>query len=395
MTARPLGHTYVNDGYTDDGIGNNAPFHDPSKTNIEVYRDGLKLLRKAAGPDVFFSACNVAQNMRTLGGSIGLVDSMRIGPDNDAGWNAITVGPLRGSRLYFLNGRVWWNDPDPCYVRVEPKHAQFGPSWVALSGQFYLNSDSIPGLPADRLEIMKRTMSAHGATARPVDCFDANLPFVWLVTDTRQPVRRDVLGLFNWENAEKTIRGTAAWAGLPKAQSYHAFDFWENKLVPRFAGEFQFKVPAQSCRVIAVRATEGRPLVLSTSRHVTQGMIDVRDEMWDAATGTLSGTSQVVAGDPYELRIAGLADVKLWQPASAGVSAADQAAGVTVTQAEDPWLVARDPPLGCQPRREMVAEVHGPAVARGRHGGGHRPQGGHGECRRAGHAELEWQRDLL
>ncbi|MCX6876271.1 MAG: NPCBM/NEW2 domain-containing protein [Verrucomicrobia bacterium] len=334
-----LGQAYVNDGYGDDGIGNNAPFHDPSKTNLEMYRDGLRLLREAAGPDVFFSACNVAQNMRTLGGSIGLVDSMRIGPDNEAGWNGISTGPLRGSRLYFLNGRVWWNDPDPCYVRVEPKHAQFGPSWVALSGQFYLNSDSIPGLPADRLEIMKRTLSAHGATARPVDCFDAPLPFVWLVTDTRQPTRRDVLGLFNWEQAERTVRNTAAWAGLPKAQSYHAFDFWENKLVPRFAGVFQFKVPAQSCRVIAVRAAEGRPLVLSTSRHVTQGMIDLRDEIWEAATGTLAGTSQVIAGDPYELRIAGLTDGKQWKPACAELSAADQAAGVTVTQKEEPGLL--------------------------------------------------------
>ena len=331
---------YVNDGYRDDGIGNHAPFHNPKKTNIEVYRDGLRLLRQAAGPDVFFSGCNVSQNMRTLGGTIGLVDSMRIGPDNGQDWNGITTGPLRGSRLYFLHGRVWWNDPDPSYVRngIPLNHARLLPSWVALSDQFNLNSDWIPDLSAERMEIMKRTMPAHGATARPVDCFDANLPFVWLVTDTRQPVRRDVLGLFNWENAEKTVRGTAAWAGLPKARSYHAFDFWENKLIPRFGGEFQFKVPAQSCRVIAVRATEGRPLVLSTSRHVTQGMIDVRDELWDAATGTLSGTSQVVVGDPYELRIAGLADVKLWQPASAGVSAADQAAGVTVAQADGSGL---------------------------------------------------------
>ncbi|MCX6995727.1 MAG: NPCBM/NEW2 domain-containing protein, partial [Kiritimatiellaeota bacterium] len=69
-----------------------------------------------------------------------------------------------------------------------------------------------------------------------------------------------------------------------------------------------------------------------------QGMVDVRDEMWDAATGTLSGTSQVIAGDPYELRIAGLADVKLWKPARAEVSAADQAAGVTVAQADGSGL---------------------------------------------------------
>ena len=333
---------YVNDGYRNDGIGNNAPFHDPSKTNIEVYRDGLKLLREAAGPDVFFSGCNVSQNMRTLGASIGLVDSMRIGPDNQAGWGRIATGPLRGSRLYFLHGRVWWNDPDPCYVRngLPLKIARFSPSWVAVSGQFYLNSDWIPGLSAERLEIMKRTMTAHGATARPVDYFDANLPSVWLVTDTRQEVRRDVLGLFNWEDGEKIVRCSAEWAGLAPAKMYHTFDFWENRPVARFGGEFEFVVPAQSCRVIAVRACEGRPLLLSTSRHVCQGMIDVRDERWDAAANTLSGVSRVVGGDAYELRIAGLTDGgKQWKLETAGVSAADQAAGVSVTQAENPGVV--------------------------------------------------------
>ncbi len=332
---------YVNDGYRDDQIGNHERFHNPRKTNIEVYRDGLKLLRQAVGPDVFFSGCNVSQNMRTLGGSIGLVDSMRIGPDNGQDWNGIITGPLRGSRLYFLNGRLWWNDPDPSYVRdsVPLNHARLLTSWVAVSGQFNLNSDWIPGLSTERLEVMRRTMPAHGATARPVDCFDVQLPFVWLVTDTRQPVRRDVLGLFNWENAAKTIRHTAARIGLPNAQSYHAFDFWANQLLPQFAGEVQFDVPGQSCRVIAVRAASGHPLVLSTSRHVTQGMIDVREESWDAATGTLSGVSQVVGGDPYELRIAGITDGKEWKPGVAGLAAADQAAGVSVAQAETPGLL--------------------------------------------------------
>ena len=191
---------YVNDGYHDDHIGNNAPFHDPRKTNLEAFRDGLRLLRQAAGPEVFFSGCNVSQNMRTLGGSLGLLDSMRIGPDNGHGWGdyrqeiaknacgSLITGPIRGTRLYFLNGRTWWNDPDPSYVRsaIPIQHARLLTSWVALSGQVYLNSDWLPGLPAERLDIIKRTIPPHGATARPVDYFDDIMPRIWLVSDTRR-----------------------------------------------------------------------------------------------------------------------------------------------------------------------------------------------------------------
>ena len=84
--------------------------------------------------------------------------------------------------------------------------------------------------------------------------------------------------------------------------------------------------------MIAVRAAEGHPLLLSTSRHVTQGMIDV-----SASTGTprTSRSARFPAkadrgGDPYELRVAGLSDGGRWHPQSATVSTADTAAHVTI-----------------------------------------------------------------
>ena len=331
---------YVNDGYRDDKIGTHQPFHDRMATNIEAYRSGLKLVREAVGPDVFFSGCNISQNMRSLGGSIGLVDSMRIGPDNGTGWNDLIVGPVRGTRLYFLHGRVWWNDPDPSYVRasVPVHHARFITSWVAVSGTFNLNSDWIPGLPPDRIEIMRRTMPAHGAQARPVDYFDTPMPRVWHVADARSGVDRHVLGLFNWDGADAVISGSAARAGLDPARTWHAFDFWDNRLVSYIAGDFNIDVPGQSCRVLALRADEGRPVLLSTSRHVTQGIIDVKKEGW--AADTLSGVSAVVANDPYELRIAGTrAEGEEWAPAEVAVSEDDRAAGVTITHTTAPGLV--------------------------------------------------------
>ena len=47
---------YVNLAYKDDHMGD-AVFHDPSKTNIEVFRSGLKLVREAAGQEVFLLGC--------------------------------------------------------------------------------------------------------------------------------------------------------------------------------------------------------------------------------------------------------------------------------------------------------------------------------------------------
>ncbi len=328
---------YVNDGYKEDHFGNHLPFHDPLKSNIEAYRDGLKLIRKNAGDDVFFSGCCIAQNMRELG-AIGLVDSMRIGPDANGN---LRSGPQHGTKLYFLNGRVWWNDPDPCITRaagtgiggkaVTLDQARLTASWVALAGQFFLVSDWLPALPPERLEVLKRTMLSHSASARPVDYFDHELPTTWLVTDTRQGVRRDVIGVFNQETNALTIDWSCAKLGLDPAQNYYAFDFWSNSPAPSFQGDFECGVPPTACRILAVRRMEKHPVLVSTSRHVTQGIVDVASEEWNADKKTLAGVSQIIGNDPYELRVAGLgADGKNWRLISAQVSAKDQSDGVVI-----------------------------------------------------------------
>ena len=59
-----------------------------------------------------------------------------------------------------------------------------------------------------------------------------------------------------------------------------------------------------SCRILAVRPMADRPQLISTSRHITQGVVDVAEEAWDVRGKKLNGVSRVVGGDPYELRIA-------------------------------------------------------------------------------------------
>jgi hypothetical protein len=342
-TGEACAQIYINDGYKEDHFGNTQPFHDPLVSNVEAYRNGLRLIRQNAGPGVFFSGCCVAQNMRELA-AIGLVDSMRIGPDYDADHQGARTGPLRGSRLYFLNGRVWWNDPDPCIVRAKGGRAatlalaRMSASWVSLTGQFFLNSDWFPDLPPERLNILKRTMSHHHAVARPVDYFENELATTWLITDTNQNVERDVIGLFNYGNTPLEVDDSAAMIGLRSGKTYEAFDFWDNVPLPSFRERFGASVPPHSCRVIAVRADEDHPMLLSTSRHVTQGMIDVRDERWKE--GSLSAVSTVVGNDPYELRIVAPSSSRAkWKFVSASLSAEDTAAGATISQKEDSQLI--------------------------------------------------------
>lgn len=312
-TAMACEQLYVNDEYLPDDLGKQI-FDDSSRTNVEVYRKGLQMVRDAGGEDVFILGCNVSQNMRTMGASIGLVDAMRIGPDNGSNWKGICSGPIRGTARYFFNGRVWFNDPDPVYVRdsIPLSHAQLITSWAAISGQLFAFSDWLPALSEERVNVLQRTIApARLYSARPLDLFESELAHIWKVTrpesdsDAESGVRPDaaVFGLFNWSETEPlTIDKTFVQVGLDPRATYVGFDFWANTFIPPFRDWLKSELPGGSCRVISLVKLEDHPVLVGTNRHVTSPLFEVTDVAWNAEKRELSGTSTVVGSDPYELR---------------------------------------------------------------------------------------------
>jgi hypothetical protein len=297
---------YVNLAYKDDHFGESV-LHDKDKTHIEAFRSGLRLVREAAGPEVFLLGCCAPQNMRSYGGAFGLVDAMRVGPDNGGGsWKAILTGPRIASRHYHLNGRIWYNDPDVVYVRdsLTLDQARANASWVAITGQLFIVSDDFSKLKPERLEVLKRVMPAHGQHFRPVDLLEEEIPRIWLVTSGTGKDRRDVVALFNWDEKPCEVDYPLDRIGLPQAKRYIAFDFWGNRLLPPIEARLNVKLPPSSCMILSVLPEADHPQVIGTSRHVTQGMIDLVEQKWDATKKTLSGRIKVVARDTNEIRIA-------------------------------------------------------------------------------------------
>jgi hypothetical protein len=340
---------YVNDSYKDDHMGN-AVLSNPTKTNIEALRDGLKLIRESAGPDVFLLGCCAPQNMRSYGGAFGLLDAMRIGPDNGASVEGLRVGPRYGSRNYFLHGRVWWNDPDPVYVRstLSLSQAQLSATWAAIAGQLTVAGDDLPALPAERLDILKRVMPSHGRPAKPVDLLERDLPRLWIIPAADRLQGRTVVGLFHWDKDSLQIDEPIERFGLDSKQEYSAFEFWSNRLAPPIRGRLQWTLESmetksptptgkesgpmrQSCAALSIRPTVGHPQLLSTSRHVTQGLVDVVKETWDEKSHRLSGVSRVVGGDSYELRVLKRSSNSRWRLAGVQLNKADVAAGASIS----------------------------------------------------------------
>jgi len=368
-TGMAVNILYPQPHYRADDLGQ-VVLHDMSKTQVEAYRTGLKLVREASGADTFILGCNIAQNMRTMGGSVGLVDGMRIGPDVGANWGGILSCVLPTSHMWFWHGKVWYNDPD-CLMLRSPLTLDQSRAWgtvIALLGQMNLVSEWMPALPAEKLEVVKRTMPNPGLTGRPVDLFEHNRPQVFQLTWGRgeraipagaglrgddQPTlndqRRDTVGLFNWEaDKSATVGVDLRELGLSDGAEdrYVGFDYWENAFVPPFTGKLWAALKPSSCRAVTIQRLLDRPQVLSTSRHVTGGLVDLVELAWSDKDAALSGRSRVVGGDGYELRMSAPPQPRAWKALSAEVSPADKQAGVTIRLSQEgPWVrVAIDSP---------------------------------------------------
>ena len=97
---------------------------------------------------------------------------------------------------------------------------------------------------------------------------------------------------------------------LPKmSEGVFGFEFWSNQFLGMFSDELKVQIPYGACKVIALRAITDHPQVISSSRHITQGIMDITEEEWN--NNELHGKSLVVAEDAYELRITNPTSLKL------------------------------------------------------------------------------------
>jgi len=58
-----------------------------------------------------------------------------------------------------------------------------------------------------------------------------------------------------------------------------------------------------SCQILALHEKRAHPQLLSTTRHVTQGGVEIHQLNWDESALTLSGVCQVIKDNAYEILI--------------------------------------------------------------------------------------------
>jgi len=274
-------------------------FGPEGRPGVEVLRRGLETIRDVVG-DKFVLACHAP--CREV---VGLVDGARVAGDMSPGWKGGPLHLLRETMESFYTHRICWlNDPD-CLVIGPPltlEQARLFASMFGLTGQHLILSGALDRLDGDRVEILRRVLPV--CPTRPLDLYARkDRAAIWDLKIKRRFGRWDVVGVFNFDERASTKIVRFADLGLAEGVSYVLYDFWNKKCYGRVEDEFAVRLPPTSCRVFAVHRFLGRPQLVSTSRHITQGGVDLVSLKWNEHRRELVGRSRVVGGDPYLLSI--------------------------------------------------------------------------------------------
>lgn len=294
---------YENAAKTQAFMRGPLPAGTPTEVAHRVYRDTLATIRKAIGPESF-----LLSSWGTAVQGVSLFHGSRTGGDVFQGRDGMLVAVDAVHRFNFLHNVAWYSDPDVLLVRP-PLGDGLARSWAslfALTGQALMTSDRMTDLPESRVEILRRVYPA--VDIRPLDLYrpDDTLKKVVDLKVSHLGRSYDVVGLFNYDTADVLTRHlTWKELGLRPDAQYHVYDYWDGTYLGAWENGIFADVPPADARVLTLVEAGARPVLVSTSRHVTQGWVDLLELR---AGGTperplLAGRSRVVAGDPYRLTL--------------------------------------------------------------------------------------------
>ena len=276
----------------------------PSNDHVAIYRDTLDVIRDTIGKDRYLLGC---WGMPVEG--IGIMDGSRTKYDIVLGWEGGFMLALRAVQEdYYLHNIAWYSDPDVFMVRspLTLPQAQAWATIQGLSGLALMGTDRLEDLSEPRVELLRRIYPA--VDIRPMDLFKVTHDktiFDLKISQLDGARAYDVVGLFNYNQKERSsIHLKWEDLGLEADQTVHAYDFWNKDYLGAWEAGMLVDADPTSCRVLSLVPDNGQIRLVSTSRHITQGWVDLKAAAFDAEKRTYTGVSTVVKNDPYELRFA-------------------------------------------------------------------------------------------
>jgi hypothetical protein len=280
---------------------------DAYSTTAAAYRTVFQLARTGLGPSAFLDERNLDHGSDI---TLGIVSSQRIWGDTDK------VSPLmisKGALRWYKNRKVVSYDMDAKnLLKAQPANTDGVRKLLTLMyatcGRF-LMANSFDRLTPEMLHDLSRIFPYPDSwiAARPVDAFISKYPEIFAFKVAEGWYQLVVYNSDDLNPAVKTVRfDSADYFGamdLKADRKYYAYEFWENKFAGEFPGNGSLHLEFRpgEAKMLSIREVVDHPQLISTDRHLMQGLIETRDIQWNPGSSNITGKVNVVQGEELSM----------------------------------------------------------------------------------------------
>ncbi len=292
-----------------DGYGVQERCHmqsyDPSITTKESFRNMVKKTRECLGKDCYMLACGPSHS--GILGVADVFDAARIGADTFE-WNEfIEQGIVPVMKYYPVHNMALYNDPDNVIISEKYNNYRQASSriyFVAMLGLPMTFGDILPELPPERVDLLKRCLPVMDIHPMDIRNHVTDKRFLSVNLNIEKPYESyNVVSLINLEEEKRSHELRLNGDLYLDDGYYHLYDFSKKQYLGCSDTKIALELEPCETRVIAVRKVLDRPQLISTSRHITQGAAEIENMVWSDENCTLTITANLVANDPYIVRL--------------------------------------------------------------------------------------------
>lgn len=294
-------------------------------TNEEAeqkFRAYMEATKKGMSDDMYYLA-----SWGEMHEVVGLADACRISMDANPTWAGIRMQLFETARWFHTQRILFLNDPDHVCVRTKPEWAKSVLSLISLSGELCMLSDTEEAYTEEKLDIIRKTLpplssvtaetgplnldypaytwtKLHGFAVQshetPVEMEDVDLKEaydmagIYPTMDDNHPF--STLWSFHLDHAGEQWCVAGRFATVPLGEctvgleqlnldpkeTYHAFDFWQERYLGTVTGEIACReLGLGCCQIIGLRKVQEVPQFIASTRHVSMDAVSVKAIGWN------------------------------------------------------------------------------------------------------------------
>ncbi len=280
-----------------------ANMYDPTLSTKDAIKNVMKKTREILGKDMYMLSC-AGVFMGDILWASDVFDAARIGNDVFT-WEEHMSNLKRLEMFYPLHNIQFYNDPDNVVLRDEFSDFEQAKSRLALFSLLGLPmnfGDEFDALSEEKIDLIKRSIPV--LDIHPMDlvnpCVDKE-NFIINLNINEDYENYLITGIFNTTDKE-IVKTVSLSEDLHLADGkYLVYDYYRDEFLGIFDDSINLTIKPYECRILSVRKLTGAPQIITTSRHISQGALEITDMATE--DGKITFSANLIKNDLYTVGV--------------------------------------------------------------------------------------------